>query len=166
MRPERILLFRSGRHLDAAIAALAAAFPGCEVTVVTTSSGVAALDDAGIPAVQRMIYTRTPFFEPSPFVRSGLWLRALRQRFDRVCVLWTEPDGVGHGNVDRTALLVSPGGFTAITPDGRLVERRTARVLGREVVRATASVGLLLVLGMSVFLPARMLQAIGRGPAC
>lgn len=166
MRPERILLFRSGRHLDAALAALAAASPGCEVTVAATSSGVTALDDAGIPAGQRLIYTRTPFFQPSPFVQSGLWLRAVRQRFDRVCVLWTDPDGIGHGNVDRTALLVSPSGFTAITPDGRLVERRTARVLGREAIRAAVSVGLLTLLGVSVFLPARALRVIGRGRAC
>lgn len=165
-RPKRILLFRSGRHLDTALEALRRTAPDCAITVVTTPAGIAATEAAGVPPNQQWIYTRTPFFQPWPFIRSGLWLQAAGQRFDQVCVLWTDPTGLGHGNVDRTALLVSPAGFTAVTPDGRVVERRSSRVLAHEAARATTSACLMLLLGVLVFLPARALRAIGVRRSC
>lgn len=165
-RHKRILLFRSGRHLETALEALRAHSPDCAITVVTTPAGIVATEAAGIPADRQVTYTRTPFFQAWPFIRSGLWLRLARQRFDQVCVLWNDPEGVGHGNVDRTALLVSPSGFTAVTPDGRVVERRSIRVLVPEILRGITSVCLMALLGLFVFLPARALRAIGRGRAC
>lgn len=165
-RRKRILLFRSGRHLETALEVLRASAPNCAITVVTTPAGIAAATAAGIPSDQQWTYLRTPFFQPWPFVRSGLWLQAARRRFDQVCVLWNDPEGVGHANVDRTALLVSPSGFTVVTPDGRVVERRSSRVLFQEAVRATRSVCLMLLLGVLVFLPARALRAMGVRRSC
>lgn len=155
-RPERILLFRSGRHLRAALDALAAQAPSAEVSVVVTPGGIPALEEAEIPPERRILYDRTPFFQPWPFLRSAAGRRAWAHRFDRVCVLWTDPDGIGHANVDQTALAISPRGFTAITPDGRLIERRTGPVLWREGTRAMRSLGLGAMLAILVFLPARM----------
>lgn len=157
-RPERILLFRSGRHLRTALDALAAAAPGSTVTVVATPGGVPALDEAGVPQAQRILYDRTAFFQPWAFLTSAAGLRVLRQRFDRVCVLWTDPDGTGHANVDRTALVVSPRGFTAITADGRLIVHATGPVMRREIGRALTSLGLGALLALFVFLPARVLR--------
>lgn len=156
--PERILLLRSGRHLRRALDALALDSPGCEVTVVGTPAAVVALDEAKVPPARRLLYERTPFFQPWPFITSATGQQAWRQRFDRVCVLWSDPDGVGHANVDRTALLLSPGGFTAITADGRLLEHRTASLMRRELSRAIRSLGLAALLGLTVFLPARLLR--------
>lgn len=168
-RPERILLFRSGRHLQVALAALRAASPSCEVTVVARPEAAAALDHAGIDAAHRLDYDRTPFFQPVPFITSAAGRRAVTGRFDRVCVLWNGPDGVGQANVDYTALMVSPLGFTAITPDGSLLPRRTAANLGREAARAVMSLAVAAFLGLTLFLPARLLavrrSAAGKAPA-
>ena len=157
-RRERILLFRSGRHMRVAIEALRADAPGCEISVVATPAATALLDQSGVDVAHRIIYDRTPFFRPWAFITSGAGAQALAGRFDRVCVLWNDPDGSGQANVDQTALLVSPFGFTAITADGRLVVRRTAPVLVRELTRAVASVGVAAVLGVCLFLPARLLR--------
>jgi hypothetical protein len=157
-RPERILLFRSGRHLRAAMDALRAASPGCEITVVATPAAVAMLEQNGVDAAHRIVYDRTPFFRPWAFVTSGAGVRAVAGRFDRVCVLWNDPDGSGQANVDQTALLVSPGGFMSITADGAIAVHRTAPLLVREVARAAASLALASALGIAVFLPARLLR--------
>ncbi len=156
--PERVLLFRSGRHLRTALDALEAASPGCQVTVVATPPAVPLLDQMGIAADRRLIYERTPFFGAWPFLTSpaGAWVR--RRRFDRVCVLWNDPNGTGQANVDRTAMLVSPRGFTAITADGSLIVRRTVPLLAREASRAAASLGVAALLGACLFLPARLLR--------
>lgn len=157
---ERILLFRSGRHLRTALDALAVHVPGCEITVVATPSGAAALEDAGLPEDRRLVYDGTPFFQPWPFLSSRAGAEVRRRRFDRVCVLWTDPDGAGHANVDRTALVVSPTGFTAITPDGRLIERPTLPAVHRELRRACRSLGLAAALGILVVLPARLARLV------
>jgi hypothetical protein len=154
--PDRVLLFRSGRHLGAALDALRADAPGCEITVVATPAAVRLLDELGIEARHQIIYDRTPFFQPWPFITSAAGARALAGRFDRVCVLWNDPDGSGQANVDQTALLISPSGFTAVTADGRLIVHHTARMLARELARAVASVGIAAVLGLCLFLPARL----------
>ncbi len=156
--PERILLFRSGRHLRTAMAALQTHSPGCDITVVTTAGGVASLDEAGIVGDRRLVYDRAAFFHPWAFARSPVAARAIAGRFDRVCVLWNDPAGTGQSNVDRTAMLVSPGGFTAITADGQLVVRRTWPILGRELGRAARSAALLAALGLLVFVPARVVR--------
>lgn len=165
--PERILLFRSGRHLQTAIAVLRAAAPACEITVVARPEAAAALDQAGIDPAHRLLYDRTPFFHPWPFLTSPAGRRALAGRFDRVCVLWNGPDGAGQANVDYTALSVSPLGYTAITPDGTLLVRRTAATLRREVVRAGVSLAVAAFLGLTLFLPARLMgwRRVGRREA-
>lgn len=154
-RPERILLFRSGRHLQVAINALRANSPSCEITVVATPAAEPVLDQLGIDAAHRIIYRRTPFFRPVSFFASSARAQAVAGRFDRVCVLWNDPDGAGQSNVDQTALTVSPLGFTAITADGTLIDRRTGANLAREAVRSVASIGVAALLGLFLFLPAR-----------
>ncbi len=161
-RPERILVFRSGRHLQVAMAALRAASPACEISVVARPDAAPALEQAGIDAAHRITYDRTFFFRPVPFLMSPAGRHALAGRFDRVCVLWNDPDGAGQANVDYTALMVSPRGFTAITPDGMLHRRHSAANLRREAGRAAMSLAVAALLGLTLFLPARLL-ALGRG---
>lgn len=157
-RPERILLFRSGRHLKTALDALRAGSPGCDITVVATPAAAVALDQNGIGAGRRILYERTPFFQPWPFLTSAAGARAWAGRFDRVCVLWNDPDGSGQVNVDHTALTVSPFGFTAITADGSLIEHRTTAIVRREAVRAVSSTAIAMLIGLCLFLPARLLR--------
>jgi len=157
-QPERILLFRSGRHLVTAMAALRSESPNCDITVVATPAAVPVLEQQGIDASHRILYDRTPFFHPWPFLISAAGARACAGRFDRVCVLWNNPDGAGQVNVDHTALVVSPFGFTAITADGTLIEHRTRAIVSREAKRAAASMGLAVALGLCLFLPARLLR--------
>jgi hypothetical protein len=157
-RPERILVFRSGRHLAAALDALRAGSPGCAITVVTTPAGVPAVEHAGVDAAHQIVYTRTPFFQPLAFALSAAAPRAWAGRFDRVCVLWNDPDGTGQSNVDRTALAVSPLGFTSITADGTIQAHRVMPLVAREAGRAAASIALSAALGLLLFLPARLLR--------
>jgi hypothetical protein len=159
-RPERILLFRSGRHLQAAVDALRADSPHCDITVVATPAAVPLLEQIGIDAAHRIVYGRTPFFRPWPFATSRAGLRAIAGRFDRVCVLWNDPDGSGQSNVDRTALTISPRGFTSITADGTLTAHRTAPLVAREIGRAAASALIAAALGLFVFVPARLLRPL------
>lgn len=158
-RPERILVFRSGRHLQTAIDALRRSAPLCEITVVARPEAAAALGQAGIDAAHWIRYDRTAFFRPWAFIASGAWLRAWAGRYDRVCVLWNDPDGVGQVNVDHTALTVSPRGFTAITPDGTVIPRPSGVTLRREIGRAALSVVVGTCLAVAVFLPARLCAA-------
>jgi hypothetical protein len=155
-QPERILLFRSGRHLGAAIEALRIDSPNCDITVVATPAAAPALEQQGVDAAHRILYDRTRFFQPWAFITSGAGVRAVTGRFDRVCVLWNDPDGAGQVNVDHTALAVSPFGFTAITADGSLIEHRTAGIVSREAKRAASSIGVAVALGLFLFLPARL----------
>lgn len=160
--PERILLFRSGRHLQTALSALRTAFPGCEVAVVATPAALPALDAAGLDEAQRIIYDRTPFFRPLSFIASPAGRQARGRRFDRVAVLWNDPDGAGQANVDHTALLVAPRGFIAITPDGTLVTCRSTTLLGRELACAVRSLAVGAALTILLYAPARLVQAVRR----
>lgn len=164
-RRERVLLFRSGRHLAVALDALRGVWPGCDITVVATPAAVPALDQAGIDTAHRILYDRTPFFQPWAFVSSSAGRRALTGRFDRVCVLWNAPDGAGQSNVDRTALAVSPRGFVAVTADGSVLVRRTAPLVIREARRAARSTGIAALLGIGVFAPAYLAGAVRRAAA-
>jgi hypothetical protein len=157
-RPERILLFRSGRHLPEALDALRADSPACEITVVAPSAAATFLDRVGIDTAHRIVYDRTPLFRPWPFMTSAAGVRSLIGRFDRVCVLWDDPESSGQADVDRTALLMLARGFTAITADGALIVHRPGPLLVRQVTRAGASIGLAIALGLCVFLPARLLR--------
>ena len=101
-------------------------------------------------------YDARPRFEPMALLRNGLAASLWRQRFDRVAVLWPDPAGTGQSNVDRTALLVAPRGFDAITPDGTVVTRNTTALVAREVSRAAYSCGLLAILGLLLCVPAAL----------
>jgi len=159
MRRDRVLLLRSGRHLRVAIAALQSRWPNCEIAVVGTVGSEAAIEQAGVPAGNRFIYARRPRFSPAAFLCSATFVAARLWRFDHVAVLWNDPDGAGQGNVDRTALVLAPRGFVAITPDGTIIERGLAPQVRREVRRAVRSL-LVAVMLAALYVPALLL---GRG---
>jgi hypothetical protein len=52
---ERILLFRSGRHLHAAVEALRADAPDCDITIVGTPAALPLLEQIGVDAEHRMV---------------------------------------------------------------------------------------------------------------
>jgi hypothetical protein len=156
MWPERVLLLRSGRHLQIAIAALHSHWPGCEVAVVGTAGSQLAIEQAGVETRNTFIYTRRPRFSPVAFFFSTTAVAARLWRFDRVAVLWNDPDGAGQGNVDRTAFLLAPRGFIAITPDGRIVERSIVPQLRREARRAIRSIAMAVMLG-ALYIPALLI---------
>jgi hypothetical protein len=161
-RPERVLLFRSGRHLQTALDAIERTWPRALVTVVATPAAAPALDAAGIPPERRIIYDRTAFFEPIAFLRSASCWRALRSRPDKVAVLWNSPEGEGHSNVDYTALLLAPVGFSAITPDGSVIQRRWLPVYRSEARRAAVSLAVDALVGVLLSLPAQAIGAFRR----
>ena len=154
--PRRILLLRSGRHLQVALAALEARFPGAEVAVVCTPGGERAIREAGIADDRAFVYTGRRF-TPLAFFLSRSARAARRFQFDQVAVLWNDPSGAGQGNVDRTALLLTRRGFLAIAPDGTVVECdgfRQARYEGR---RAVASLATGVILG-GLYVPALLIS--------
>ena len=159
-QPECVLLVRSGRHLGVALDALAAASPGCRVTVLATPGIERAAVQADDRVQRLLIYDSRPRFQPMALLRSGLVLSLWRQRFDRVAVLWPDRAGTGQSNVDRSALLVAPRGFDAITPDGTIVPRHTTSQVTRELLRAACSCGVLAVLGLLLYLPAALAAAV------
>jgi hypothetical protein len=167
MPPERILLIRSGRHLRVALDALAARSPGCRIAVVGTPGSEPAMEQAGVAAGDRFVYAGRARFTPLAFFFSGTAVSARRWRYDRVAILWNDPDGTGQGNVDRTALAMSPHGYLAIAPDGRVIERSPWPQLRREAARAAASVVTGAALGVLLYLPALALRPFaapaGRG---
>ncbi len=159
-RPERILLLRSGRHLSVAIDVLRRAYPGCHVRAIVTPGTEAALANEGIGPADYFIYDARPQFDAWPLVTSGLYFRALGRGYDRVAVLWLDPDGSARANVDRTALLLSPAGFDAITPDGQLLHRRAWTMAAREARRAILSLATLACLGALLYGPARIARLL------
>ena len=161
MPPERILLLRSGRHLRVAMDALAMRFPGCHVGVVGTPGSLPAIEQAGIPAADAFVYRETRF-QPLAFFFSRTAITVRCWRYDRVAILWNDPDGKGQGNVDRTACLMSPRGYAAITPDGTVIDRALMPQLRMELRRVFASVGVGAVLGMLLYLPALLCGAVAR----
>ncbi len=159
-QPERILLFRSGRHLGTALTRLQAVYPDCDITVVSTPFAVAALEGYGIDAAHRIVFEDGAFFSPWTFLRSDAGAEVRRRKFDRVCVLWNDQDGTGQSNVDRTALTVSPFGFTAITPDGTFADQWPGMALCRETVRAAVSIGIGAAIVTFLLVPARIARGI------
>lgn len=159
-QPERILLFRSGRHLGAALTRLQAVYPGCEITVVTTPAAESVLNANGVDRDHRILFDRGQFFSPGRFFISDAWAEVRQRDFDLVCVLWHDPEGTGQSNVDRTALLVSPLGFIAITPDGGFIHQWPGAAILRESIRAAASIGLAAAIFTLLFVPAKIARAI------
>ena len=169
-KPSRILLIRSGRHLHVAMQTLAARLPGCHIGVVGTAGSEGAIAQAGVAAEDCFIYTKRPRLQPLAFFFSATALRARTWGYDRVAVLWNDPDGTGQGNVDRTALAMSPLGFLAIAPDGTIVERSSWRQLRTEGRRLMASIGVGAALALLLYLPAMLFDLVakpfGRGRQC
>ena len=154
MRRERILLIRSGRHLRVAMDALAATYPGCTIGVIGTPGSEPAVAQAGIPPADYFLYS-APRIQPLALAFSGTARAARRWRYDRVAILWHDPQGPGQGNVDRAALALSPFGYLAVTPDGSIVERSSWRQAIFECARLGASIGVGAALGMLLFGPAK-----------
>jgi hypothetical protein len=144
-----------------ALDALAAHAPGCRVAVVGTPGSEAAIAQAGVAPGDAFVYTKQPRFQPGAFFFSTTALAARRWRYDQVAILWNDPQGTGQGNVDRTALAMSPRGYLAIAPDGTIVERSLWPQVRTEAMRTAASIGVGAVLGLCLYLPA----ALAAGPA-
>ena len=158
---ERVLLIRSGRHLRVAIDALRERFPDCQIAVVGTPGSEPVIEQAGIAPADIFTYGAKPRFTPVAFAGSRAARAARRWGFTRVAVLWNDPDGRGQGNVDRTAFVLAPRGFLAITPDGSVVERSPVRQLTYETRRALVSLAAGVVLG-ALYLPAVVVAAVRR----
>jgi hypothetical protein len=157
-RRERVLLLRSGRHLQVALTALQAYIPGCEIGVVGTPGSEGAIEQAGVPAANIFVYAKQPRFTPTAFFFSTTAVAARCWRFNRVAILWNDPDGSGQGNVDRTALTLAPRGFLAITPDGRVLERSMWPQVRHEVCRSLTSIATAVMLG-ALYLPAMLVPS-------
>lgn len=151
--PERILLLRSGRHLRVAMDAVTARFPGCRIGVVGTPGSEAAMATADVRPGDAFIYG-APRMQPLAFLFSSTAIAVWRWRYHHVAILWNDPDGTGSGNVDRTACVLSPRGYLAITPDGTIVERSPWPQVRREVVRIGASAAVGAALGLLLYFPA------------
>jgi hypothetical protein len=158
----RILLIRSGRHLHVAIDALRSYAPGCHIGVVGTAGSEQAIAQAGVAAADCFIYTKRSHLQPLSFFFSTTALRARTWGYDRVAVLWNDPLGTGQGNVDRTALAMSPSGFLAIAPDGTIVERSSWAQIRNECRRIVASLGTGTALAVLLYLPAALLERCAR----
>ena len=162
MRPERILLLRSGRHLRVAMDALGGRFPGCRIGVVGTPGSRPAIEQAGIAPEDAFTY-ESARFQPLAFFFSRTALAVRAWRYDRVAILWNDPDGTGQGNVDRTACAMSPRGYLAITPDGTIVERAVLPQVRTEMLRVLASTGVAMALGLLLYVPAFAVGLVRRG---
>jgi hypothetical protein len=161
-QPERIVLLRSGRHLQVALDVLRRMFPGCHVTVIATPGTESARIQAGIAVDDWLTYDAHTQFEAWPMLTSDLPGRVWERGYDQVAVLWQDPEGSDRANVDRAASVLSPRGFIAITPDGTVVQRRTAMFLARELGNLVRSVATAAALGLALFLPA-LLTSLVRG---
>ena len=159
--PKRILVLRSGRHLRVAMEALTARFPGCRIAVVGTPGSEAALAMADVRPGDAFIY-RAARIQPFAFLFSPTAVAVWRWKYDRVAILWNDPDGTGSGNVDRTACALGPCGYLAITPDGTVVERSPWPQVRREVVRVAASAAVGAALGVLLYIPAIVVSAFRR----
>jgi hypothetical protein len=160
---EKILLIRSGRHLRVALEALRAWSPGCEVGVIGTAGSEGPIATAGIPPYDAFIYTKRARLQPISFFFSLTALRARHWGYDRIAILWNDPDGTGQGNVDRTALAMSPRGYLAITPDGTIVERSLGPQLRTECLRVVMSLGTAAILGALLYVPAAITSFVRAG---
>jgi hypothetical protein len=154
---ETIVLLRSGRHVRLAIESLTRRFPGARVVVVGQPASVPLLEMAGVTVEDQILYDGG-FFTPWKFYRSDAGKAVRQSGFTRMAVLWYDPDGVGQGNVNRTALILAPRGYLAVAPDGSIIERYPQQALVRQAVRAVCSVAAMAAIGTLLYAPA----AIGR----
>jgi SAM-dependent methyltransferase len=113
-----VLLFRSGRHLVPAVAALRGAYPGHRVVVVAQPGTDADLAAAGVPHEDRVVYDKGRF-APLRFLCSRAGWSSLRFGLARTAVLWADAGGRAQANVTRTALL-GRRRVIPVTPEGIL----------------------------------------------
>jgi hypothetical protein len=97
-------------------------------------------------------------FSAGAVLRDSIARRLLFRGFDEVAVLWLDPAATGYDNVNRAALLLSPRGILAITPDGVIHRQRCSAIALKEVSRAAQSVTAAIVLGALLVAPARFLR--------
>ncbi len=161
-QPDRIVLIRSGRHVQVALDLLQRQYPGCHVSVVATPNTDAPRVQAGIAESDWITYDAHAQFDAWPMLRGGLAARLWARGFDRVAVLWQDPTGSDRANVDRAATLLSPAGFDAITPDGQLIRRQTKSFVAREIANLCTSAATAAVLALALYLPAAI-AALARG---
>jgi hypothetical protein len=152
---ERVLLIRSARHLRVAMDALERRYPGCAIGVIGTPGSEHAAAQAGVGPADYFYYPGSRI-RPVALLASKAARSARSWGFTRVAILWQDPDGTGQGNVNRTALALSPFGFLAITPDGTIIERSTWRQARTECARAAASLVVGTALGALLYGPARI----------
>ena len=157
-----IVLFRSGRHIQAAAKALRSQYSGCRLLVVTQPGTEQILDQLKIGAEDRYVYGATRFFSPFRFAFSAAGRRLRSRSFDRVAVLWNDPQGTGSINVNRTALLLAPKGFLAVTPGGSVIEQDTWISVRREAIRTICSLGALVGILLALIIPAAFLRFVKR----
>ncbi|MCA1585836.1 MAG: hypothetical protein LC791_14060 [Acidobacteria bacterium] len=129
--------------------------------VIATPGSEQAVEQAGIDRRDCFVYDRRPQFESWALFRSGIPMRAWWRGYDRVAVLWLDPEGTDRAVVNRTALLLSPRGFDAITPDGTLKRRRSPAVLRRELAIVGWSLATLAILVSALWAPAAIARALG-----
>jgi hypothetical protein len=116
---------------------------------------------AGVSASDYFLYPAARV-QPFAFRLSATARAARRWRYDRVAVLWNDPGGSGQGNVDRAAMLMSPAGYLAITPDGTVFERSSWKLAVRESLRAAASLFVGAALWALLFIPAAVARLAAR----
>jgi hypothetical protein len=132
--------------------ALAARFPGCTVGVVGTPGSETPVAQAGVAPEDYFLYPAARV-QPIAFAMSATARACRRWRYDHVAILWHDPEGTGQGNVDRTALTLSPFTYMAITPDGTIVDRSSWRQAAFECVRIVASLAVGAAMGVFLFGP-------------
>jgi SAM-dependent methyltransferase len=146
-----VLVVRSGRHLEAAVASLRRTSPDARIAVLgCRNPGGTGADELGIAPSDWLEYTaaRLSVAAVLPVVwrlfRRGRWFR-------RVAMLWDNVEGWGYENVVRAAMCFLPVRLLAIQPDGtirhvepwRMLAHRCAVRVQRwrtRVERAVASV--------------------------
>lgn len=114
-----VLLLRSGRHLQPAVDALRAAYPGYRLAVVTQPGTELELDRAGVDPRDRIVYYGRRF-AALRFVFSRAALHVLSRWPARVAVLWNDDQGHGLANVTRTGWILGRGSIIPVTPQGAL----------------------------------------------
>jgi hypothetical protein len=157
-KQKEIVLLRSGRHLHVAVQSLRNLWPDCRVLVVSQPGTDLLLDQLQIQPEDRFIFDKKKFFSPLSLARSHAGKQLRSREYDDVAVLWTDPEGKGHANVDRTAMLLSPRGFVAITPDGSVIRRETWPTIKREVLRGACSIMAYGIIHLFLLLPSAFLR--------
>ena len=158
----QILVLRSARHLHTALDALRRAFPDARLVVASNAGSSPLLKRVGVPAADRVIGGWT-HLSPRELATDPAGRSLWRLRRDLTAVLLLDPDGLGYGNVVRTALCLSPRGFVAVTPDGAIVWHSGVRAVLRQAMAALTSAAVSVLVYGLLMAPARLLRAAGRG---